>query len=435
MIDHYNIKYENKEQVLYIYLNYNYEFASFNKNKSFFTELKKLITNKYLNFKGTKIVLIASGIIIGTIFLNNINYKNNNYNIDNNRYVQKVILNDFLGYDNYTINTDNIENNIKIDNTNNKPEIENTNNNEIINNTNTLEIINDTNTNTKEIINDTITNDNTNIIGETNIIENTITIYRSNGEIINIELEDYLIGVVAGEMPASFNIEALKVQAIIARTYTLKSIKRNKILTDTVDTQVYIDEEQMHDKWGSDFNKYYNKIKEAVTSTKDLVITYNNDYIDAVYFANSNGYTEDAKEVWGYNIPYLKSVECKYDINSTNYLRIKTISYEELSNKLNIPIDNTVEIYNILRNNSHRIISISINDKTYTGIEIRNILNLRSADFDISITDEGLEFTTYGYGHGVGISQYGANGMANNGYNYESIIKYFYQSVTIEKNT
>ena len=435
MIDHYNIKYENKEQVLYIYLNYNYEFASFNKNKSFFTELKKLITNKYLNFKGTKIVLIASGIIIGTIFLNNINYKNNNYNIDNNRYVQKVILNDFLGYDNYTINTDNIENNIKIDNTNNKPEIENTNNNEIINNTNTLEIINDTNTNTKEIINDTITNDNTNIIGETNIIENTITIYRSNGEIINIELEDYLIGVVAGEMPASFNIEALKVQAIIARTYTLKSIKRNKILTDTVDTQVYIDEEQMHDKWGSDFNKYYNKIKEAVTSTKDLVITYNNDYIDAVYFANSNGYTEDAKEVWGYNIPYLKSVECKYDINSTNYLRIKTISYEELSNKLNIPIDNTVEIYNILRNNSHRIISISINDKTYTGIEIRNILNLRSADFDISITDEGLEFTTYGYGHGVGISQYGANGMANNGYNYESIIKYFYQGVNIEKNT
>ena len=401
MIDHYNIKYENKEQVLYIYLNYNYEFASFNKNKSFFTELKKLITNKYLNF----------------------------------RYVQKVILNDFLGYDNYTINTDNIENNIKIDNTNNKPKIENTNNNEIINNTNTLEIINDTNTNTKEIINDTITNDNTNIISETNIIENTITIYRSNGEIINIELEDYLIGVVAGEMPASFNIEALKVQAIIARTYTLKSIKRNKILTDTVDTQVYIDINQMHDKWGSDFNKYYNKIKEAVTSTKDLVITYNNDYIDAVYFANSNGYTEDAKEVWGYNIPYLKSVECKYDINSTNYLRTKTISYEELSNKLNMPIDNTVEIYNILRNNSHRIISISINDKTYTGIEIRNILNLRSADFDISITDEGLEFTTYGYGHGVGISQYGANGMANNGYNYESIIKYFYQSVTIEKNT
>ena len=435
MIDHYNIKYENKEQVLYIYLNYNYEFASFNKNKSFFTELKKLITNKYLNFKGTKIVLIASGIIIGTIFLNNINYKNNNYNIDNNRYVQKVILNDFLGYDNYTINTDNIENNIKIDNTNNKPEIENTNNNEIINNTNTLEIINDTNTNTKEIINDTITNDNTNIISETNIIENTITIYRSNGEIINIELEDYLIGVVAGEMPASFNIEALKVQAIIARTYTLKSIKRNKILTDTVDTQVYLDINQMQDKWGSDFNKYYNIIKEAVTSTKDLVITYNNDYIDAVYFANSNGYTEDAKEVWGYNIPYLKSVECKFDINSTNYLRTKTISYEELSNKLNIPIDNTVEIYNILRNNSHRIISISINDKTYTGIEIRNILNLRSADFDISITDEGLEFTTYGYGHGVGISQYGANGMANNGYNYESIIKYFYQSVTIEKNT
>ena len=453
MIENYNIKHENNEQVLYIYLNYNYEFAGLNK-KYFLKELKKILNNKYINFKGNKIILIASGIIIGTIFLNNINIKNNNYNsIDNNKYVQTLILNDFEGFDNYIINIDNKNeiqenNNELLNNTDNTTKT-NHNTNEISKNTNnTIKINTNTNNNTNtDIINDNINQENSNnnkIIQEENVtteIENIednkrlITIYRKNGDILNIELEEYLIGVVAGEMPASFNIEALKVQAIIARTYTLKSISRNKILTDTVDTQVYIDNEQMHNKWGMDFNKYYNKIKEAVTSTEGLIITYNNILIDAVYFANSNGFTEDAHEVWGYNIPYLKSVECSYDINTRNYQKSTIISYEELNNKLNMNIDNNVEIYNILRNNSHRIISISINNLTYTGIELRNILNLRSADFDIFITDSGLEFITYGYGHGVGVSQYGANGMANNGYNYESIIKYFYQGVTIEKNT
>ena len=465
MIESYNIKFENNEEVLYIYLNYNYEFASFNKNdKSFFKELKKIINNKFLNFKGHKIVLIASGIIIGTIFLNNININtNNNYNnIDNNKYVQTLILNDFNGYDKYIINTDtdkNINNellnnnktqinekittnNIKINNnkTNNNQE----NNNITTNSTNTQNqennniTTNTTNTQNQENNNNNEITQEKNVTTEIENIEDSkkiVTIYRKNGEVLNIELEEYLIGVVAGEMPASFNIEALKVQAIIARTYTLKSISRNKILTDTVDTQVYIDNEEMHNKWGTDFNKYYNKIKDAVNSTEGLIITYNNTLIDAVYFANSNGYTEDAKEVWGYNIPYLKSVECSYDINTRNYQKNITISYEELSNKLNMNIDNNVEIYNILRNSSHRIISISINDLTYTGIELRNLLNLRSADFDINITDSGLEFITYGYGHGVGVSQYGANGMANNGNNYESIIKYFYNNVSIEKNT
>ncbi len=441
MIENYNIKHENNEQVLYIYLNYNYEFAGLNK-KYFLKELKKILNNKYLNFKGHKIILIASGIIIGTILLNNISInKNTNYNnINNNKYVQTLILNDFNGFDNYIINTNTNINNELLNNTDNIIE---TNTNKISKNIDNI-IETDTNTN---IINDNINqqnNNNNEITQEENVtseIDNiednkkVVTIYKKSGEILNIELEEYLIGVVAGEMPASFNIEALKVQAIIARTYALKSISRNKILTDTVDTQVYIDNEEMHNKWGTDFNKYYNKIKEAVNSTEGMIITYNNDLVDAVYFANSNGFTEDAHEVWGYNIPYLKSVECSYDINTRNYQKSTIISYEELNNKLNMNIDNNVEIYNILRNNSHRIISISINNLTYTGIELRNILNLRSADFDIFITDSGLEFITYGYGHGVGVSQYGANGMANNGYNYESIIKYFYQGVTIEKNT
>ena len=235
-------------------------------------------------------------------------------------------------------------------------------------------------------------------------------------------------------MPASFHNEALKVQAVIARTYALKTIQRNKKLTDTSSTQVYIDNEQMKNKWGKDYEKYYNKIKQAVNDTEGLVIVYNNDYIDAVYFANSNGYTEDAKNVWGNDFPYLRSVESSWDINTNRYQSTKSFSYEEASNILGFTIDENVQIYNILRNNSHRISSITINDKSYTGIDIRNLFHLNSADFDIEINDNNLTFTTYGYGHGVGLSQYGANGMANNGYSFSDIIQYYYQGVTT-KNT
>ena len=436
MIQNYSIKYENNEEVLYLYLNYDYEFGSFNKGNSFFTQLKDFLNNKIINFKGRKIVLVVSGIIIGTILLNNNYYKPykiDNSNNNNINYVNQVVLNDFNNQPEFIINVDeedklndeiivNEDNNIK--------------NNEISYfNTNTSTISEDINNNqisANDIINDNIQNNEE----KYNTIENNkimVTLYRSNGEILNIELEEYLIGVVAGEMPASFNIEALKVQAVIARTYTLKSLQRGKLLTDTVSTQVYIDNNQMKTKWGADYNKYYNKIKEAVNSTEGLYITYNGDYIDAVYFSTSNGYTEDSKYVWGNSIPYLKSVESTWDINASSYLRTTTVSFQEASNILGFNIDQNVSIYNILRNESNRITSITINDKTYTGIEIRNLFNLRSADFDINIKEDGLEFTTYGYGHGVGVSQYGANGMANNGYNYNDIINYYYKNVNIEK--
>ena len=464
MIENYIIKHENNEDILYLYLNYNYEFGSFNKGKPFFKELKDILNNKYINFKGNKIVLIVSGIVIGTIFLN-IDYKKyDNINLDNYNYVNQVVLNDFNDNEEYVINVDesinNIVDNSEIDNKNEEIISNNTNintENIITNSTNNTSnnneekiITNNSNINikTEENINNNIkSNDivyiekeeqiNNNIIENNNIQEENnkimVTVYRNNGSILDIELEEYLIGVVAGEMPASFNIEALKTQAIIARTYALKSIERNKLLTDTVSTQVYIDEAEMHNKWGKDFDKYYNKIKEAVNSTNGLCIKYQGSYIDAVYFASSNGYTEDAYYVWGNNIPYLKSVESSWDINSTKYKYTTFISFIDISNKLGIDINKDIEIYNILRNDSHRITSITFNNKTFTGVNLRRLLGLKSADFDIIIKEDGLEFTTYGYGHGVGVSQYGANGMANNGYSYEDIIKYYYKGVNIEK--
>lgn len=451
MIENYLIKYESNEEVLYLYLNYNYEFGAFNKGKSFFQELKKLLNNKYINFKGNKIVLVVSGIVIGTIFLNNIDYKKYDNNLDNYQYINQVVLNDFNSQEEFIIPVN--KNEVIIDNSSNNSEINNINeknisqngitNDNIIQNTNQTNINLDNNKPNNEItytdtnintniytITDTTINNNE-IVDDENTNQTIVTIYRSNGEILNIELEEYIIGVVAGEMPASFNMEALKVQAIIARTYALKSMENNKLLTDTTSTQVYIDKQQMYQKWGSDFNKYFFKIKEAVNSTEGMIITYDNELIDAVYFANSNGYTEDAKEVWGYNIPYLKSVESPYDINTTRYKKVVTKSYDEVSNILGFNVDENVEIYNILKNNSNRVTSITINDKTYTGIEFRNLFSLNSADFEIEITNVGLTITTYGYGHGVGVSQYGANGMANQGYNFEDIINYYYKNVTL----
>lgn len=444
MIQNYSIKYENNEEVLYLYLDYNYEFASTNKGKKpFFSQLKRILNNKLINFKGKKIVLVASGIIIGTILLSNPNYNLTNYN-DNINYVNQVVLNDFNNLDEYVINVqDNNESNNNIDNKetvkNEEVKYINNNTNDLIENKQQIAMnYKDNNIveNNNQENNKKNDNDNNNINDNDNISENKIivTVYRNNGNILNIELEEYLIGVVAGEMPASFNIEALKAQAVIARTYTLKSISQNKKLTDTTSTQVYIDNNQMNLKWGKDFNKYYNKIKEAVVSTEGLIITYDNELIDAVYFANSNGYTEDSKEVWGYNIPYLKSVESNWDVNSTRYKKTIFKSYEELSNIMGFNISNDTSIYNILRNKSNRVTSITFDNKTYTGIQLRTLLNLNSADFEIEKTELGLNITTYGYGHGVGMSQYGAQGMANNGYNYESIINYYYQDVKVENN-
>lgn len=437
MIENYLIK----NNTLYLYLNYDYEFSTFNeKGKSFFEQIKDFISNKAIKFKGNQIVLMVSGIVIGTIFLNNISNPHNNFknDIKQPEYVNKVVLNDFLDEPEFIINiNDNMNVNSNIDNQETETIQKSDINTEQVNN----QINEDISSITKnyeeiypqeQIVDTIIDYNNTN--NEPTKQQTIITIYRSNGNIINIELEEYLIGVVAGEMPASFNIEALKTQAIIARTYALKALQRNKKLTDNSSTQVYIDNNQMHTKWGNDYDKYYNKIKQAVSNTEGLVITYNNDYIDAVYFANSNGYTENAENVWGNSFPYLKSVESPLDINTNRYESKKSFSFDEASSKLDFSIDKNIQIYNILRNNSHRISSITINDKTYTGIEIRNLFNLNSADFDIEITDNEIIFTTYGYGHGVGLSQYGANGMAKAGYSYDDIIKYYYQNVEI-KNT
>lgn len=267
-----------------------------------------------------------------------------------------------------------------------------------------------------------------------NIEENIIKV-SINNEIIELEIEDYLVGVLASEMPASFELEALKAQAVASRSYAIYKMNNTSgdyDIVASVKNQGYLTEEERKVLWSNDFETYENKLKQAVEETKNEVMYYNDEVIEAFYFSMSNGYTEDASFVFNEEIPYIKMVESSYDNESiNNFIVNKTYSKEEFCSLLNITCEH-INISNITYTNSNRVDEITINNKTFKGTEIRTLLNLRSTDFTININDE-IEIITKGYGHGVGMSQYGANGMAKEGYTYQEILNYYYQNITIKK--
>ena len=256
------------------------------------------------------------------------------------------------------------------------------------------------------------------------------------GSIENKELEEYVVGVVAAEMPASFDVEALKAQAIASRTYAYfkmtHSDKEYDVISDISD-QAYITVDQMKEKWGTDFDEYYKKVTKAVEDTKNEIMTYNDEVIKSFYFSMSNGYTEDVYPVFGEEYPYLKSVRSKWDNSSLNKYEVTTdFTKEDFCNKLSISCD-SINIESQTYDDTGRTSTIVINSKSFKGTEFRKILNLRSADFRINVTDNGVSITTEGYGHGVGMSQYGANGMASEGYDCYTILNYYYQGIQFKK--
>jgi len=253
--------------------------------------------------------------------------------------------------------------------------------------------------------------------------------------ITEINLEDYIVGVVAGEMPATFEVEALKAQAVAARTFAMyKKETRNldyDLIMGTKD-QVYKDNKTLLGQWGLSFFNNYLKIRDAVKETQNQIITYDNKIINAFYFSMSNGYTENCELVFKQKLPYLSSVPSLWDNETiSNYEFTKTIQREDFCKSLDIPCE-TINITEE-RSSTNRINTITINGKTFKGTEIRTKLNLRSTDFTIIEKNDKMEITTKGFGHGVGMSQYGANGMAKDGYNYEEILKHYYQNTQIQK--
>lgn len=256
------------------------------------------------------------------------------------------------------------------------------------------------------------------------------------GKISSVELENYIVGVVAAEMPASFDEEALKAQAIASRTYAMYKINNSQkdfdLVTD-VTNQSFITKDEMKSKWGDEFDKYYHKVEKAVNETQSLVMKYNDEIISAYYFAMSNGYTEDARLVFNENKPYLKSTESKWDNeNVTNFSVTISLSKGEFRSLLGISGDEII-ISDIKRSATNRVNEITINNQPFSGIEVRKKLKLRSTDFEITTTPTEVVITTSGYGHGVGMSQYGANFMAKEGYTYDEILKYYYNGVKISK--
>lgn len=420
-----------KDNILYLEIDINYDFGNFSsKDNKFMNEIKDYIKKAKIYLKNKKIILTCSGVIIGSILLTNLN---NNTIEENVKYVPSF-NNDIT----YVIENKNLEDSSEkiIESESEGISIQEStiSNNKVASSNNPVQNKSSASQNQSNSNNtQTNTSNNTSNNVQTQPSGPTVTIHRSNGSVITIDLEEYVIGVVSAEMPASFNSEALKAQSVLARTYALKAKSLSKTLTDTVSTQAYIDTGQMQSKWGSSYNTYYNKIKNAVNATSGEYLAYNGTYIEAMYHSTNNGKTESSLDVFGNYYPYLVSVTSEYDKSASSYLRTTSIDLNTISSKLGLSLtpDSIIEI--ISYTDGSNIGQINIAGSTFTGKQVREALGLRSADFDISINGNTANITTRGYGHGVGMSQYGANGMANVGYGYQNILSHYYPGTTLKK--
>lgn len=264
----------------------------------------------------------------------------------------------------------------------------------------------------------------------------TIKVLQTNkNKIIELDLEDYVKGVIAGEMPISFEIEALKAQAVAARTYGVKRINKNNKydVVDTVLNQVYLDDNALRIKWGNNYDLYMNKIEKAVKETKGEYVDYNGKYADTLFFSTSVGNTENSEEIFGTKISYLQSVSSEWDEEvSPVYQEKKIFTRENFCKKLSL--SDCTKIYVNIKNETStgRIKKLEINGKSFTGTEVAYLLGIRSNYFSIYIENNNVAIYTKGFGHGVGMSQYGAEGMAINGYLYNEILEHYYQGTTIK---
>ena len=266
--------------------------------------------------------------------------------------------------------------------------------------------------------------------------ETLIKVKQTNkNKIIEIDIEDYVRGVLAGEMPISFELEALKAQAVAARTYGLRRINSNNKydVVDTVMNQVYKDDETLKQTWGNNYDTYMDKIKKVVEETRGEYVDYNGTYADTLFFSTSVGNTENSEEIFGTKISYLQSVSSEWDEEVSPVYEEKNIfTRENFCKKLNLSDCSKIYVNVLEETSTGRIKKIEINNKIFTGTEVAYYLGVRSNYFYIYIENNNVVVKTKGFGHGVGMSQYGAEGMANNGYTYKEILEHYYQGTTIK---
>ena len=274
-------------------------------------------------------------------------------------------------------------------------------------------------------------------------------LHAKTGEIKEIPIDEYLYGVVSSEMPASFEKEALKAQAVVARTYTIYKIQNNSSKHENADIcddfnccQAWISKDDRFARWEKDkAQEYWNKIVDAVDSTKGEIVTYGGKPINAFFHSNSGGKTESTLNVWGgTNYPYLQTVATAGEDAYSQYASEVTITKNEFITKIKevhpdffINFDETDCIKILEYTEGGRVKRVKIGNLEFSGVEIRTIFKLKSANFTINISEDNIKFEVIGYGHGVGMSQTGADSMAKHGSNYQDIIKHFYTGVEIEK--
>jgi len=304
-------------------------------------------------------------------------------------------------------------------------------------------------------INSAFSLDNNDIVKNSNIVfpvDGKVKLYRkSEDRVEELDLEDYIMGVVASEVPASFEEEALKAQAVAARTFYMN--KRNNPdkdskakgaeVCDTINCQVYMSKEERVSKWGkSQAESNWERIRKAVLDTKGQVLTYDGKVLEyPQFFATSSGKTEDAKDVFSVDVPYLKSEESKGEEIAPKYKTTIKIPVSEFVNKANgrytnsnIKKDNLlsqIKIESYTEGGSVK--EIKMGNATIKGTEFRELFNLNSTNFKLSFENNVVTVNCTGYGHGVGMSQWGANVMAKNGSAYEEILKHYYNGVKIQE--
>lgn len=262
-----------------------------------------------------------------------------------------------------------------------------------------------------------------------------LPVLMANGEIRQMEMDDYILAVVLAEMPAEFETEALKAQAVVARTYALRRVAtgnkhpQQAVCTDATCCQAYCTD--LEDTFSA---QTIEKVSTAVQQTSGQVLTYDGSLIEATYFSCSGGMTEDAAAVWGEDIPYLQSVESPGEENAVHYIDTVNFSASELCDKLGRVLSGQPGEWfgPITYTDGGGVDTIYIGDVQYSGTQLRSLLGLRSTAFVITAAGDTVTVTTKGFGHRVGMSQYGADAMAVRGSTYEQILAHYYPGTALE---
>ncbi len=373
----------NNEPVLYLYLNSTYEFAQDfygeNRKKTLYEKVNNYIRNSGIDFKGRRVYLVVNGIIVSSLVIDPIKY-------DGKQKVDEMIP--FYQY---------------------------------------VEILSDLIPNNQEI--ELLDTDEEQEINAGKFI----SLKRSNGVLQRFFLEDYAYGVICSEMPLKFEKEALKAEAVLARTYALNQEKKGETIKEQNKIQAFTDKDNLKSLYKDQFVTYMQKVKDAIKETQGEYLTYHNEPIEVYTHVVNHGKTEDAREFLFRDVPYLRSVESPWDLEDFPYTNSTTFSFDEISRFLNQPIHKNTKISVVSHTIGGRIKQLRIGKFRYRVDYLYHLLGLKSTDFTVRITEEGVTFTFLALEAGLGLSKYGANGMAKQGYDYQKILSHYFPGTKIEK--